>query len=113
MQSDCCFADKVVVNGITFAKELWLPNFKDENTKIHRIGDIVVTKPNDINSIFLMCKTYNKINSHDHTAGYSVDLDSLQERLNIIKVNEYLAHHQYPVLVYNVGNLHVFRCKRF
>lgn len=113
-QRDSFFAHKVVVNGIIFSRELWLPNFIDnQHTHIMEIVDIFLTDSKDIDSIFAVCKVYNNVEFDDHFGCYFVQLESLQNKMTIININDYISRHHYPVKIHQIGSKHLFRCKRF
>ncbi len=111
--TECFFTSRIVLNGITFSIELWLPNFEDgEDKKIHEIVDVVITQMNDISKIFVICKTF-AVAYDCHYGCYRVRMESLQNDLSIINVGEYLSQHNYPVKIHKIQNNHFFRCKRF
>lgn len=75
MGRECNFTSKVVVNGITFTKDSWLPDFTNKDKPyVYNVGEIVVMDQNDISSIYLICKVYDKISYEDHFVAYSVEL---------------------------------------
>lgn len=75
MARECNFTRKVVVNGMTFTTESWLPDFTNKNKpNIYKVGDIVVMDKDDISSIYLICKEYDKISYEDHFVAHSVEL---------------------------------------
>lgn len=113
-QRECFFPTKVIVNGIIFSMELWLPNFVDiQNRKINEIIDIVMLELNDINKIFVICKTYHSVAYDEHYGCYRVEIESLQKEVSIININEFLSQHYYPVKIHHIQNNYLFRCKHF
>lgn len=95
-----------------FATGEWLPEFI-EKKKMHEIVDIVVGAPKNIGNIFAVCKTYNTVTENEHFCSYEVEKDSLQNEFSLIKIENFLSQHQYPVKVHNIGGKFLFRCKRF
>lgn len=111
-QQECFSTRKVVVNGIIFSRELWLPDFFDlANIEINQIVDVVL-ESNEINSIYVVCKTYS-VTHNDHYGCYSVQIERLQDQMKIIKIQDFLLDHQYPVKVHIVNGISMFRNKYF
>lgn len=104
----------MVVNGIHFSMDLWLPNFVDsQKREINEMIDLVLLDLNDINKMFVVCKTYSGVTYDEHYGCYGVDTQSLQAELTLIKVSEFLSKHYYPVKMHYTQNKLLFRCKRF
>lgn len=75
MGRECYFTSKVVVNGMEFTIDSWLPYFtKKDKPNIYKVGDIVVMDEDDISSIYLICKIYDKTSYEEHFVAYSVEL---------------------------------------
>lgn len=113
-QFEWFFAKKVIVNGIIFSTELWLPKFEDpKNLKINEVVDIVLLNFDDIDKIFVVCKTYTSVMYQNHYGCHRVEMDSLEDEMKIISVNDFLAQHHYPVKIHEIQGQYLFRCKRF
>ena len=73
--SYCHFTNKAVVNGITFIRDSWLPDFtKKDNPIVYELGDIIIMDPTNKSSIYLICKVYEQLLYEDHFVAYSVEL---------------------------------------
>lgn len=113
-QQEIFFTNRVVVNGIIFSRELWLPYLIDhQNICIYEIVDIFLKDLNDIDSIFVVCRKYVDVTFVGNYGCYAVAMDSLQNEMAIIRVNEYLSHRQYTVKLHCIGDNYLFRCKLF
>lgn len=80
------------------------------NLRINEIIDILLLKLNDINEIFVVCKTYSA-SYNEYYGCHSVG--SFENEFTLIKMSDYLMDHQCPVKVHEVKNLMMFSCKRF
>lgn len=112
LHEECCFTQKITVNGMVFASGLFLPDFI-ENRKVHEIFDIIVIEPKNVGDIFAVCKTYNVVTENEHYCSYSVRKDSMSKDLSLINIKTFLSQHYYPVKLHNIGEEFLFRCKRF
>lgn len=112
-ETECSFTTKIVLNGIIFSIDSWLPNFEDENNKrINQIIDIVILEMNDISKMFFVCKTYS-VALDDHYRSFYIRMESLQNNVSLINVSDFLSRHYYPVKIQKIQNNYFFRCKRF
>lgn len=110
-ERECFSTRKVTVNGIIFSTELWLPDLFDMwNIRINQIIDVLLLTLNDINEIFVVCKSYSA-SYNEHYGCHSVG--SFENEFTLIKVSDFLMDHQHPVMVHEVENSLMFRCKLF
>lgn len=66
---------KCVVNGITFVRDSWLPDFTKKGMPfVYQVGDIIIMDPTNIGSIYLICKQYEQILYEEHFVAYSVEM---------------------------------------
>lgn len=104
------------MNGTQINVFTWIPAVSDDSNQtictIRQIWDIVLLKPDDINDIFLICKTYNAV-PNEHYAGYEIDMSSLHSEFFIVSLTDFLSTHHYPIIKHKIGNRVMFRCKRF
>lgn len=102
---------------MVFRIGLWLPDTPDsgnhEITKIMEICDIVVLHDEAESELYAVCKVYNTHRKIDNFNLYSVDMSSVENNLTIVKIQNYLSKHHYPVKVHKIQDENYFRCKRF
>lgn len=92
---------------------MWLPDFFDiSNLQINKIVDVLLLTLNEVNEIFVICKTYSAVYNENYGC-YSVEVEAFQNEFTIIKISDFLMDHQHPVKVHEVNNALMFRCKRF
>ncbi|KAJ6631752.1 hypothetical protein Bhyg_15731, partial [Pseudolycoriella hygida] len=99
MAAEHSFAKKVIINGIIFSPELWLPVTRNDALHINEIIDIVMIDENDISKIFVIVKQYENVSHNEHFQCYMIG-EAIQHEIMILNVEDFLEQHQYPVKIH-------------